>query len=220
VLDQLCWTLTLFQGRLDEGLECGRAARALIEPGDDPLLRLHVAGALGYLEALGGTPRPDLTAEAVALEERVGKRTHWSSPRTFEAEQLLWAGDLPGARVLFADVHEDSVRSSTTAHLPYSLFDLALVSCTAGDLATADALVREGIEAARDAEDAYGVRLLLYPLALVTRGSAAPNRRARTPRDAWRRRARRASGPARFAPAPCSACSPCPRATTWRRRAS
>jgi DNA-binding CsgD family transcriptional regulator len=167
VLDQLCWTLTLFQGRLDDGLRCGREAHALIEPQDDPLLRLHVAGALGYLEALGGTPRPELTAEAMALEARVGKRTHWTSPRTFQAEELLWDGDLPGARALFAEVHDESVRSGTTAHLPYSLFDLALVACTAGELTTAEDLVREGIEAARDAEDAYGERLLLYPLALV-----------------------------------------------------
>jgi DNA-binding CsgD family transcriptional regulator len=167
VLDQLCWTVTLFQGRLDDGLACGRAACALIEGGDDPLLRLHVAGALGYLEALGGTPRPELTGEAVALEEQVGKRTHWSSPRTFQAEQLLWEGDLSGARALFGEVHDESVRSGTTAHLPYSLFDLALVACAAGELATAEELLREGIEAARDAEDAYGVRLLLYPLALV-----------------------------------------------------
>ena len=59
------------------------------------------------------------------------------------------------------------MRSGTTAHLPYSLFDLALVACTAGELTAAAEFVREGIEAARDAEDAWGERLLLYPLALV-----------------------------------------------------
>jgi len=83
------------------------------------------------------------------------------------AEQLLWAGDLPGARALFSEVHEETVRSGTTTHLPYSLFDLALVACAAGELFTAEERVREGLEAARDAEDAYGERLLLYPLALV-----------------------------------------------------
>ena len=167
VLDQLGWTVSLFQGRLDAGLECAREAHALIEPGDDTLLRLHVMASLGYLSALGGTPRPELVDEALEIEARVGKRTHWTSPRTFQGEQLLWAGDLPGAWARFGEVHEESVRSGTTAHLPYSLFDLALVACVAGDLSAAEELLREALEAARDAEDAYGERLLLYPLALV-----------------------------------------------------
>jgi DNA-binding CsgD family transcriptional regulator/tetratricopeptide (TPR) repeat protein len=177
VLEQLGWMLAMFQGRLDAGLESVREAHAIVAPTGDPLLRLHVMGSLAYLEALGGAPRPALTALAIALEGRVGKRTHWTSPRTFQAEQLLWAGDLPGAGVLFGDVHAESVRSGTTAHLPYTLFDLALVECTAGELGAAEELLREGIEAARDAEDAYGERLLLYPLALV---------------DAWLGRADRA----------------------------
>ena len=32
VLDQLGWTLAMFQGRLDAGLECAREALALVEP--------------------------------------------------------------------------------------------------------------------------------------------------------------------------------------------
>jgi DNA-binding CsgD family transcriptional regulator len=60
-----------------------------------------------------------------------------------------------------------SRRSGTEVHHPYSMFDLALVECAAGNLAAAEAHVRGGIEAARDAEDGWGTRLLLYPLALV-----------------------------------------------------
>jgi hypothetical protein len=69
------------------------------------------------------------------------------------------------------------VRAGTTTHLPYSLFDLALVGCAAGEFGEAEALVHDAIEAARDAEDTWGQRLLLYPLALVDawlgRGDAA-----------------------------------------------
>ena len=64
-------------------------------------------------------------------------------------------------------MREDAVRSGTEIHQPYCLFDLALVECATGNLGEADALVREGLQAARDAEDAWGARLLLYPLALV-----------------------------------------------------
>ena len=110
---------------------------------------------------------PEAIAWAIAIEARIGKPILWTSPRTLQAEQLLWAGDLPAAKALFSEVHAGIVRSGTTAHLPYSLFDLALLACTAGELTAAAEYVREGIEAARDAEDAWGERLLLYPLALV-----------------------------------------------------
>ena len=167
VLDQLGWTLAMFQGDLAAGLECARESLALVERAGDPQLQMYFTATLAYLEGLGGAPRPDLMATAVAIEARIGKPILWTSPRTLQAEQLLWAGDLPAARAVFGDVHAGIVRSGTTTHLPYSLFDLALVACTAGELGAADELVREGIEAARDAEDAWGERLLLYPLALV-----------------------------------------------------
>jgi DNA-binding CsgD family transcriptional regulator len=119
-------------------------------------------------------------ARAVEIETRVGKPILWTSPRTFQAEHLLWAGDLPGARALFGEVHDSAVRAGTTTQLPYSLFDLTLVAAAAGEFAEAEALVGEGIEAARDAEDTWGERLLLYPLALVEAwlGRAAAAREA------------------------------------------
>jgi DNA-binding CsgD family transcriptional regulator len=81
---------------------------------------------------------------------------------------------------MFTAVRDDAASSGTEIHHPYESFDLALVACAAGDFAAAGAHVREGIEAARDAEDAYGERLLLYPLALVHawRGRAAEARAA------------------------------------------
>ena len=67
---------------------------------------------------------------------------------------------------MFGAAREDEDRSGSQHHQPYDQFDLALVECAAGNLASAEALAREGIEAARDAEDEWGARLLLYPLAL------------------------------------------------------
>jgi DNA-binding CsgD family transcriptional regulator len=104
---------------------------------------------------------------ALLLEAQIGKRIPWTSPRTLLAEQHLWAGELDAARTLFETVREAEVGAGTECHHPYRMFDLALVECAAGDLQVAAAHVREGIEAARDAEDAWAERLLLYPLALV-----------------------------------------------------
>jgi DNA-binding CsgD family transcriptional regulator len=175
VLDQLGWTLGLFRGDLSSGLEYSREAVALADRGGDARLQMACTGALAYLEGLAGAPRPDLLARAVALEEEVGKPILWTSPRTVVAEHLLWAGDLPAARALFEAVREDAVRSGTAVHHPYCQFDLALVECASGNLRLAEALVRDGLDAARDAEDTWAQRLLLYPLALVEtwRGRAA-----------------------------------------------
>jgi len=178
VLDQLGWTLGMFKGDLAGALECAREAVTLAGRVGDKPLEMTSTGALAYLEGLGGAPRPDLMARALALEAEISKPIMWTSPRTLLAEHLLWAGDLPASRALFEEVREAAVRSGTEVHHPYCMFDLALVECAAGDLVAADALARDGLQAARDAEDAWGARLLLYPLALVEawRGQAAAAR--------------------------------------------
>jgi DNA-binding CsgD family transcriptional regulator len=167
VLDHLGWTLAMFAGDLPAGLECKREAVALSEHVNDDLMTMSATAFLAYLEALAGSPRPDLMARAVELEPRTGKPFMWTSPRTLQAETRFWDGDLEGARAQFTEVHEETARTGTKIHHPYSMFDLALVACAAGELGEAEALVHEGIEAARDAEDTWGERLLLYPLALA-----------------------------------------------------
>jgi ATP/maltotriose-dependent transcriptional regulator MalT len=83
------------------------------------------------------------------------------------AETLLWDGDLVAARDWFEDVRADAVRSGTEVHLPYCLFDLAVLACAEGGFDTARALVHEATMAARDAQDPWAERLLLYPAALA-----------------------------------------------------
>jgi DNA-binding CsgD family transcriptional regulator len=182
VLDQLGWMLGMFKGDLAGGLASSREAVALASRVGDKSLEMTCTGALAYLEGLGGAPRPDLMERAVALEAQIATPVMWTSPRTLQAEHLLWAGDLAASRALFEEVREDAVRAGAEINHPYCLFDLALVECAAGNLLTADGLAREGIRAARDAEDAWGARLLLYPLSLV---------------DAWRGRAAAARASAR-----------------------
>jgi DNA-binding CsgD family transcriptional regulator len=178
VLDQLGWALAMFRGDLAGGLECAREAVTIADRVGDRRLQMTCTAGLAYLEALGGSPRPDLMATALAIEAEIGKPILWTSPRTLLAEHQFWAGDLRASRARFEEVREAAARSGTEIHHPYCLFDLALLECAAGNLVAADALALEGIQAARDAEDAWGARLLLYPVALVEawRGRSAEAR--------------------------------------------
>jgi DNA-binding CsgD family transcriptional regulator len=182
LLCAIAWSLALFVGDLRGGLEAARAWEALAGPDDDPAESMSSAAQLAYLEALGGHPRDDVMARAIAIEAEHGKPILWTSPRTLQAETWFWAGHLERARAQFETVREEAARTGTRNHHPYSMFDLALVDIAAGRLASAEARVEEGIEAAHDAEDTWAERLLLYPRSLV---------------DAWRGRGERARAGAR-----------------------
>ena len=182
MLGHIGWVLGLFAGDLPGGLDAARDWEESADPAVDPAHWMSSAAQLAYMETLAGRARDELMAEAVACEARLGKPILWTSPRTLQAETWFWAGDLDAARAQFEAVRDDAARTGTRTHHPYSMFDLALVDCVAGEFATAEARVRDGIEAARDAEDTWAERLLLYPRALV---------------DAWRGRGERARGGAR-----------------------
>ena len=167
MLAHIGWALGLFAGDLPGGLEATRGWESSADPETDPKHWMSSAAETAYLETLGGHPREELMAEAVACEGRLDKPILWASPRTLQAETWFWAGDLAAARAQFEEVRDEAARTGTRAHHPYSMFDLALVDCLAGELASAEARVEDGIEAARDAEDTWAERLLLYPRALV-----------------------------------------------------
>ena len=105
--------------------------------------------------------------KAVGLAEEIGGPRLGGSPRAWLAKQRFWAGDLAGARTLFETVLADDVRSGNELERPYRLYDLALLECAAGNLAAADERVRQGIEAARDAENADAEGWLLFPQGLI-----------------------------------------------------
>jgi DNA-binding NarL/FixJ family response regulator/tetratricopeptide (TPR) repeat protein len=166
VLDQLGW-LRVSSGDLRGSIECAEEALAIADRVGDRELQMHAAAALGDHEAIAGRHRPDLMARAVLLEQELGTPALWIGPRALLGKQLLWAGELVAARTQLSSVHADVVRSGNELRRPYHLFDLGLVECAAGRLDAAEELVRRAMEAARDAEDSYGARLLLYPLGLV-----------------------------------------------------
>jgi DNA-binding CsgD family transcriptional regulator len=167
VLHRLARLRRLRIGDLRGAIACAREALTLAESVGDPRLEANAAAYLAHLEALAGTLRPDLMRRAVELEEEIGSLPLSVGPRSLLAKHHLWAGDLGSARNLLERVHAGSVRSGNEMRRPQHFYDLTLVECAAGNLAAAEDVVREGTEAALDAENTNAERELLYPLALV-----------------------------------------------------
>jgi DNA-binding CsgD family transcriptional regulator/tetratricopeptide (TPR) repeat protein len=167
VLDQLGWLRGIFRGDLAAGISCAREALAIADAYGDLEFQMSALAGLSNLETLAGCPRPDLMARSVALEDQIGRPPLWSGPRVLLAEQLLWAGDLAGARSLLEAAVADAEQRNQERWRPYSLYDLAAVEGAAGNFALADDLLRQAIEAARDCEDAHVESWIFYRLALV-----------------------------------------------------
>jgi DNA-binding CsgD family transcriptional regulator len=178
-------------GDVRGALQFAREALALAESAGDARLEAQTAAYLAHMEALAGSPRPELMERAVRLEEEIGTSHLSIGPRSLLAKQRLWDGDLPGARAVLEAVRAAAARAGDEIQRPQHFYDLSLVECAAGNLVAAGDLVREGIEAARDAENTNLERELLYPLALVEawlgRADAARSAAARLHEDAARR---------------------------------
>ena len=167
VLDQLGWLRGIFRGDLPAGIGCAREALAIAERVGDRDFQMSAAAGLSNLETLAGTPRPDLMAQAIALEDEIGRPPLWAGPRVLRAEQLLWAGDLPAARALLEAAVADAERRNHARWSPYSLYDLASVETACGNLHAADALLRRALEIARDCEDPHVESWIFYRAALA-----------------------------------------------------
>jgi DNA-binding CsgD family transcriptional regulator len=190
VLDMLGWLRGGFQGDLRSGVECAREAAEIADAMEDAPLQILATGHLGHMEALAGRPDPERMARALAFVDEAGRPQLGGGPRAWAAKQLLWSGDIAGARAAFEEALGDDVRAGNELERPYRLYDLALVDVAAGDLSSAAELARRGIEAARDAGNTDAEGWLLYPLALAEAWLGREDR-ARTAAeglDAWGRR--------------------------------
>jgi DNA-binding NarL/FixJ family response regulator len=163
VLQELAFARFLDVGDLAGALDAAGHALAILRRRAEPDLEslLLAESCLAHMEAIAGRPRPEVMAEAVRREGELPRAPLSWRPRILLSKQQRWAGELEAARTL----REDD--ASAENQRPYRLYDLALVECAAGDFAAAEELVREGLEAARDAGDGYGARAFPYPLALL-----------------------------------------------------
>jgi DNA-binding CsgD family transcriptional regulator len=187
VLDLLGWLQGMRRGDVARGTECAGEAAAIAARLGERRLQMVAQASLALLEALRGLPESGLMGRALALEDEVGGPPLGRGPWIMHARKLLWDGSLAEARAVFERTREESLRSGVEFQRPYRLYDLALAEYAAGELAAAAEHVREGAEAAGDAENADGESFLLYPLALVEAsvGRAAEARAAASRLVEW-----------------------------------
>ena len=121
-------------------------------------LAVRARARLAHALMMAGTPRPDILAEAIALDDAAGGRT-FPSPRTFQAKHLTWQGDLRGARLVLDSMDLGLVEEGHEPRRMQVLLDRALVECMAGAFDAANGMVSLGLEGAIDAEDTWAVTL-------------------------------------------------------------
>jgi DNA-binding CsgD family transcriptional regulator len=167
VLDIQGWLRGMFRGDLGSGIGCARASVEIAERLGDAGLRMLASAHLGHMQALAGSPHPEVMVEAIALADEIGGPRLGGGPRAWRAKQLLWAGDIPAARSLFESVLAEDLRTGNELERPYRLYDLALIDCVSGDPAAGLERAQRGIEAARDADNADAEGWLMYPEALA-----------------------------------------------------
>ena len=135
---------------------------AILSELGDPKASALTEALHAHLEAIAGKPDPEAMARTVALEDELAAPPLSWRPRVLLAKQRRWAGELRSARTL-----REGGDSPTENQRSYRLYDLALIECAAGDFAAAGEIVRQGLEAARDAGDGFGERAFYYPHGLL-----------------------------------------------------
>jgi DNA-binding CsgD family transcriptional regulator len=154
-------------GDMPGAIASAERALALAERAGDLATEMSAAANLAYSAATAGAPRPELMKRAIELEQGHGTPLLTTSPRMLLAKLLLWSGDLAASREICEAVLAEASRAGNHHWRQQALYDLAFAAIAAGDFEDADGAARQGIEAARDAEEPYGERLTLLTLALV-----------------------------------------------------
>ncbi len=213
----------MFRGDLRSGIACAREAAAIADRVGDPGLQTARERPSRPHGGAAGAPRPELMARAVTLAEETGQpRPPRRQPARGLAKQLLWAGDLAaaGRALLDAVLADPPLRERARAAVPASLRPRPARVRRGRLRPRSRELARQGIEAARDAENADAEGWLYFPSTLVETwlGHAAEARAARPPPCSTGRNG--AARPGRWivrGRSPCSGCSRS-RRTTRRRR--
>jgi DNA-binding CsgD family transcriptional regulator len=154
-------------GDLPGGIEAMREASALAERLGDEVLAARVDATLWHFELLAGTPRRVPSGEVLWLSESevTTSAIGWDA-RIWIVRQRAWAGDLSGAIQMLEAVRDASSSADLVHPLVQAFYDLAILRCWAGDLASAKLLAEEGVRWARDSDDPWAESIFSFPVAL------------------------------------------------------
>ncbi|MGZ8572192.1 MAG: LuxR C-terminal-related transcriptional regulator, partial [Actinomycetota bacterium] len=161
------------EGDLVGGLGDLRSAVERSADVTDFTFRTRLKAGLGQLELLAGSPRPDLMDDAAGLGTEV-LTTDAVDPRFDVARQMLWSGDLAAARERVEILRTLAAGAEVVFPHIQALYDLSVLECAAGDLASATMWAREGAQWARDYDDPWSESHFSYPLARIDVWSAPP----------------------------------------------
>ena len=176
VLDILGWHRGIFCGDLRAGIRVAEEAQNIAATSGHEELWMQSAAHLAHMQALAGNPQPAIMERAVEIADRSSGTVLGGGPRAWMGKQLLWAGEIGGARDLFAAALDGYAVIGNEAERSYRHYDLALVECASGDFGAARSHVELGIQAARDCENVDAEGWLQYPLALVEAWSGHADR--------------------------------------------
>ena len=193
VLDILGWHRGIFCGDLRAGIRAAEEARGIAAAAGHEELWMQSASHLAHMQALAGNPQPTVMVRTVEIVERTSATILGGGPHAWMGKQILWAGDIAGARDLFTAALDGYAVIGNETERSYRHYDLALVECASGDFEAARTHVELGIQAARDCENLDAEGWMQYPLALVEAWAG----RADLAREAASRLLRWPGGPGR-----------------------
>lgn len=165
--DTLAWYRGVFAGDITGGITTGCQAVERLQDAGNELRHRWAQGHLVHMETLAGRPDIPRMASLADYFDEHGPPNLGGGPRAWLTKQLLFNGDLDGARREMNRVLVDYDRRGFVIGLPYRYYDLALLEIAAGNLAEALEWSRTGITLARDAESPDIEGWLLYPLSLA-----------------------------------------------------
>jgi DNA-binding CsgD family transcriptional regulator len=170
----LGWLLSLYQGRLAEGLSFTRSALDIGRAWADEVLIAQAAATVSTATLLTGDGDTNLISEAVQYEDKVEGSQLLIWPRVMLGRQQLWNGQLQLARESLERTQRSAAKMGTEFLRSYRVRDLSHQAIAAGDLERAALLLEDGFETAREGGNEEVVSWLAYPGGLVSalRGDA------------------------------------------------
>jgi DNA-binding CsgD family transcriptional regulator len=170
----LGWVLSLYQGRLAEGLVYTRSALAVGRKHADEVLMAQAAATVSTALLLGGEGDTELISEAVQFEKEVEGSQLLIWPRVMLGRQQLWNGYLELAQNNLEGTQRSAAQMGAEFLRVYRVRDLSHHAIAAGDLTRAARLLDDGFEAATSSGNEEALSWLAYPAGMVSalRGDA------------------------------------------------
>jgi DNA-binding CsgD family transcriptional regulator len=177
--EHLAW-VGIYRGNLADASQHAVRSMERAQNIIDPEVRAATISTFGMVEFLTGRPPEDLMAEADRLQDLGAAEAPGIEASTYTASrvnhglQLLWAGDLAGARTILQQELREYERRGRYLFRDEILCYLAELECRAGNLDAAARAAEEAFDIDVESGRVSGLAHMQFPKALVAayRGDA------------------------------------------------